>query len=140
MPYSYNVIVYRVVDGDTLDVDIDLGFSIWVREQRIRLNGIDAPETRTRNLNEKKWGYASKEFICEMIDNAEKVVIETQLDKTGKYGRILADLYCDGVNVCDALVKNRLAIPYTGGNRDENRKKYNIMELWNTDYDLWINE
>lgn len=137
MPYSYNVIVYRVVDGDTVDVDIDLGFGIWMRGQRIRLNGIDAPESRTRNLNEKKWGYAAKEFVCEMIDDAESVVIETQLDKTGKYGRILGDIICDGVNVTDLMVKKRLAIPYTGGNRDENRKKYNIMELWNTDYEMW---
>ena len=60
--YEYNCIIKRVVDGDTVDVDIDLGFGIWVHNQRIRLSGIDAPETRTRNLEEKALGFKTKEF------------------------------------------------------------------------------
>ena len=77
----------RVVDGDTVDCDIDLGFGVWLKNQRIRLYGIDAPETRTKDLEEKKAGQDAKLRLIAMMSN--KFLLTTVKDKKGKYGRIL---------------------------------------------------
>ncbi len=88
--YEYNCIIKRVVDGDTVDVDIDLGFGIWVHNQRIRLSGIDAPETRTRNLEEKALGFKTKEFVENALPlHSTQTLICTQYNSSGKYGRII---------------------------------------------------
>lgn len=89
--YEYNCKVLRVVDGDTVDVDIDLGFSVVLRNQRIRLLGIDAPESRTRDLEEKKLGKNATRFLEGIL--GETCILRTTLDKKGKYGRILGTLY-----------------------------------------------
>jgi len=89
-PYQYKAEVRRVVDGDTFDILIDLGFDTY-RHGRVRLYGINTPESRTKNLEEKKMGLAAKEFTDQWIKKANsKVKIETILDKNEKYGRILA--------------------------------------------------
>lgn len=77
----------RVVDGDTVDCDIDLGFGVWLKNQRIRLYGINAPETRTKDLEEKKAGLAAKLRLIALI--SDKFVLTSVKDKKGKYGRIL---------------------------------------------------
>ena len=89
--YEYNCKIVKVVDGDTVDVDIDLGFSVVLRNQRIRLLGIDAPESRTRDLEEKKLGKNATRFLEGIL--GETCILRTTLDKKGKYGRILGTLY-----------------------------------------------
>ena len=91
--YEYRAQVLRVVDGDTVDVLIDCGFSTF-RKERVRLYGIDAPESRTRDKIEKAAGLAAKARLQELIKNTEKkVIIKTELDKKGKYGRILGVIW-----------------------------------------------
>ena len=90
--YNYKATVTRVVDGDTVDVLIDLGFGIHYA-QRVRLYGINAPETRTRDKVEKKAGLAAKAYLKEILKtNKNKCIIITTLDKKGKYGRVLGEL------------------------------------------------
>ena len=95
--YEYRVKkVTGIVDGDTIDVDIDLGFNVSF-SQRVRLAGIDTPESRTKDLNEKKLGLEVKEWLKSKLKDAEDVVIKTELpDSSEKYGRILGWLYVKG--------------------------------------------
>ena len=96
--YHYNAEVTRVVDGDTVDAFIDLGFDLHSK-QRIRLFGINTPECRTRDKEEKVRGLAAKARLKELLkENKNKCVVRTQLDKKGKYGRLLGILYVDTVN------------------------------------------
>ncbi len=104
--YIYNAIVTKVVDGDTLDLEVDLGFSVKV-EHRIRLHGVDAYETSLRGdttEEEKQKGIEAKAFLIERLLR-KKVVIETIKDKKGKYGRYLANVCIDGKMVSEMLVK-----------------------------------
>ena len=91
--YEYSAEVLRIVDGDTVDVLIDCGFSTF-RKERVRLYGINAPESRTRDKEEKVRGLAAKARLEELINlTSSKIVIKTELDKKGKYGRILGVLW-----------------------------------------------
>ena len=90
--YEYKCTVVKVVDGDTVDVDIDLGFGVWMRKQRIRMYGIDAPESRTSNRLEKPYGIASKKYLIGMLDDKE-LILKTHKDAKGKYGRILGEIW-----------------------------------------------
>lgn len=92
--YKYEATVRRWVDGDTVDVDIDLGFGLIFHNQRIRLYGIDAYESRTRDLDEKEKGLAATAFVNEMAPVGSKVTLITY--KEGKYGRILGEIFIDG--------------------------------------------
>ena len=87
--FEYNCTIVKIVDGDTVDVDIDLGFGVWLKKQRIRLYGIDTPESRTRDLEEKKYGLVAKEFVMYHLPLGSTRTLTTVQDKTGKYGRIL---------------------------------------------------
>ena len=118
--YTYTAQLQRVIDGDTVDVVIDLGFSITYK-CRIRLKGINAPESRTRDLKEKAKGLAAKKRLEELLD-AEELIIRTHLDKTGKYGRILGKIYTgcnpwlsgdDEVCVNDVMIEEGHAVPYS---------------------------
>ena len=129
--FSYRVNkVTKVVDGDTIDVIIDLGFDIMYKS-RVRLFGIDTPESRTRDLVEKKYGLMSKEFLKEALKNAGKIVIKTHKgEETGKFGRILGEIFCDGVNINQRMCEVGHAVAYYGQNKDlveeahmKNRKK-----------------
>ena len=86
--YHYRADLKRVVDGDTIDVILDLGFDIHM-QARIRFAGINAPESRTKDLVEKQKGLESKRFVEDWLGNIDQIIIETQLDKKGKFGRIL---------------------------------------------------
>ena len=115
--YHYNAKVVRVVDGDTVDTLIDLGFDIRIG-QRVRLYGINTPECRTRDKDEKKAGLAAKARLVEMLkENKNKCVIKTSLDKKGKYGRVLGVLYVNDVDLNEALVNEGHAKQYYGGSR-----------------------
>jgi|TARA_R110001583_G_scaffold158205_1_gene310155 micrococcal nuclease len=117
--YEYRAEVLRVVDGDTVDVLIDCGFSTF-RKERIRLHGIDAPESRTKDKEEKVRGLAAKARLQELIKNtSKKVVIKTKLDKKGKYGRILGVIWDEGKkkNFNKMLVTEGHAKKYLGGKK-----------------------
>ena len=112
--YTYRCKVIRVVDGDTVDVDIDLGFSVVLKKQRIRLAGIDTPESRTRNLAEKELGLKAKERLKALCGS--EVFIQSL--GVGKYGRILAiPLTREGTNICATLINEGLAVEYWGGKK-----------------------
>ena len=125
--YQYRIKkVLKVVDGDTIDVDIDLGFNISYY-QRVRLAGIDTPESRTTDLAEKALGIEVKERVKHLIDNAKKIVIKTEKpDSSEKYGRILGWLYLDGAetSVNHALVADGYAWEYMG---DAKVKDYGVL-------------
>ncbi len=91
--YEYRCKVVHIVDGDTVDVDIDLGFGVWLHKERIRMYGIDTPESRTRDLEEKKYGLAAKAFLTGMLDDEGGLILKTQKDAEGKYGRILGEIW-----------------------------------------------
>jgi micrococcal nuclease len=113
-PFVYNAILERVVDGDTIDVTLDLGFSVFLHKQRIRLSGIDTPESRTRNLHEKALGKKASARLSELCVGSFKI---QSLGK-GKYGRILAIPYTeDGKDICKMLVKEGHAVEYHGGTK-----------------------
>ena len=117
--YEYSCKVERVVDGDTCDVVLDLGFDILYRS-RVRLYGIDTPESRTRNKDEKARGKMAGAFLKEAIEDGEKVVIQTKLkDSKGKYGRVLGDVVVDDVNINQLMVKCHLAVAYHGQSKDD---------------------
>ena len=112
--HRYNCTLIRVIDGDTIDVDIDLGFSVWLKKQRVRLSGIDTPESRTRNLEEKKLGLAAKARLIELCGQELQV---KSLGK-GKYGRILGVPYTkDGDDICQILIDEGHAVEYHGGTK-----------------------
>jgi micrococcal nuclease len=122
--YVYNAKCTRVVDGDTIDAEIDLGFDVKIKK-RIRLAGINAPESRTRNLVEKKLGLAAKEKLKDMMEGAANC-FELESKELGKYGRVLGKLHIDKIagkdvitKVCinDELVKLGYATEYDGGKR-----------------------
>ena len=118
--FEYFCKVERVVDGDTIDVDIDLGFDIH-HSARVRMMGIDTPESRTRNLAEKAMGLASKARLKELL-KGKKIIIETSKEGKGKFGRVLADVIAidkEGgeINCNQQLVEEGHARPYTGGKK-----------------------
>ena len=113
--YEYRVILDRVVDGDTVDVDIDLGFDTWLSKQRIRLYGLDTWESRTRDLEVKAKGLLAKEFTKHMVSEAEEIILISHGKE--KYGRILGEVICDGVSLNDALIENGHAVKYYGGKK-----------------------
>ena len=118
--YEYKCKILRIVDGDTVDVDIDLGFGIWRHRERVRLVGIDTPESRTRDLVEKKFGLAAKEFVRFMMPVGSAQTITTQKDKTGKFGRILGELWFGRThNINQLLVDNHHAVRYHGQSKEE---------------------
>ena len=111
--YKYQATIKRWVDGDTVDVDIDLGFGLIYSNQRLRLYGIDAWESRTRDLDEKEKGLAAKAFVNEMAPVGTQVTIITY--KEGKYGRILAEVFLDeDTNLNKLLTEKGHAERYEG--------------------------
>jgi|TARA_Y100000004_G_scaffold121938_1_gene137078 micrococcal nuclease len=131
--FSYRVSkVVKVVDGDTIDVILDMGFDILYK-QRVRLFGIDTPESRTSDKIEKKYGLMSKKFLQDKLKSASKISIKTYKgEETGKFGRILGDVFVDGKSVNMALCKAGHAVPYYGQNKAlvekahmKNREKLN---------------
>ena len=110
--YVYAARCVQVIDGDTLDLDIDLGFHVTIR-QRVRLRGIDAPELWGKD---KDRAVAARTEVTIWTDGVE-LLIRTELDETDKYGRMLADVWGNGLNLSDYLVERGLARRYDGGKR-----------------------
>ena len=117
--YEYRCKILRIVDGDTIDVDIDLGFGVWLHKERIRLAGIDTPESRTRDLTEKAFGFASKDFVKSIMPIGSQQIIRTQKDKTGKFGRILGDFVIEYRFLTEIMLEKHYAVPYFGGDKDK---------------------
>lgn len=120
--YEYRVHILRVVDGDTVDVDIDLGFGIWLRNERVRIMGIDTPESRTRDKVEKVFGLAAKKRLKELL--GKTAVLQTQVSKDGedlkgKFGRILGDFVTGDSTVTKIMIEEGYCVPYFGGSKDE---------------------
>jgi len=115
--YEYNCKVKRVVDGDTVDVLIDLGFDI-AYASRVRLYGIDTPESRTRDKDEKARGFISKDFLKSWLDKGS-VVIRTRKDKKGKFGRILGEMVVDDININELMIEEHHAVKYHGQSKDD---------------------
>ena len=135
--YEYKAKILRVVDGDTVDVDIDLGFGVWLRNERVRIMGIDTPESRTRDKEEKKFGLLAKERLKELLPKGKDSVLRTQIDKDGedakgKFGRILGNfVYGHGHNgrftmVTDILIKEGHAVAYYGQNKEDIEKAHQL--------------
>tara|TARA_R110000850_G_scaffold62013_1_gene141517 strand:- start:813 stop:1253 length:441 start_codon:yes stop_codon:yes gene_type:complete len=126
--YEYRATIVKIIDGDTVDVDIDLGFNVVLKDERVRIAGIDTPESRTRDLEEKKFGLAAKARVKELL--GKTCVLKTQINKNGedmkgKFGRILGDF-----NVYDSttdswklltsiLISEGHAVPYHGQNKED---------------------
>ena len=135
--YEYRVKIIKVVDGDTVDVDIDLGFGVTLTDERVRIMGIDTPESRTRDKVEKVFGKAAKKALQDMLGKTS--ILKTQInrdgeDMKGKFGRILGDFIIDrngdSISVVQALIEDGHAVDYYGGSKDDikaahmiNRKK-----------------
>ena len=121
--FEYKCKIVKVIDGDTTDVDIDLGFGVWLKKQRIRFHGIDTPESRTRDLEEKKYGLAAKAFVKEYLLLGSTQTLITVKDGVGKYGRILGEILVPGdhpnqsISVNKTLVIEGHAVEYHGGKK-----------------------
>ena len=119
--YEYNVTIVKVVDGDTVDVDIDLGFGMTYKKQRVRMMGIDTPESRTRDLVEKKFGKASKKHLQNLLSEAERLTLMSH-DK-GKFGRILGEIFAhheeEEFSINQIMIDDHHAVPYSGQSKDD---------------------
>lgn len=122
--YEYKCEVKRIVDGDTVDVIIDLGFSI-LYSTRVRLYGIDTPESRTRDKDEKVRGLLSKDYLKEWLDQGG-VIIRTYRDKKGKFGRVLGEMVVGGRNINLLMVDENLAVKYKGQSKDDIKKEHQV--------------
>ena len=130
--YEYYCKILKVVDGDTVDVDIDLGFGVWLKKERVRVNGIDTPESRTRDKEEKKFGLISKNRVKQLLPVGSTQILKTESDrngedKKGKFGRILGDFVftksVDGGRLTDrlsdVLIDENMAVKYHGQSKDD---------------------
>jgi len=130
MSYRYNVKVTRIVDGDTVDVDIDLGFGMVYKKQRVRMMGIDTPESRTRDLEEKFYGKQSKYHLEDLLKDQK---VQLQSHDKGKFGRILGELFIgeSAFSVNQQMIKDYHAVPYFGQSKDETEQghKWNKAAL-----------
>ena len=125
---EYDVNVIKVVDGDTVDVDIHLGFGVILADERVRIVGIDTPESRTRDKVEDLFGEAAKARLKELMDEGAKLMTTEDKhgeDLKGKFGRILGDFRLpSGEKVTDVLIEEGHAVAYFGGSKDEIQQKH----------------
>jgi micrococcal nuclease len=119
-PFAYRVkSMVKIIDGDTFDCILDLGFDVLL-EARVRMAGIDTPESRTRDLVEKQFGLASKKYLIERIEAAEDIIVRTELDnEKGKFGRILGTVYLDDTDVNQQMIQDGYAVGYHGQSKDD---------------------
>ena len=143
--HEYNCTIRRVVDGDTVDVDIDLGFGIWIHNERVRLYGIDTPESRTRDLEEKKAWLFAKDVVLHYLPEGSKQVLRTHKDKVGKYGRVLGEfviydsLADRQTTINQFMIEHKIGVEYGGKSKDdivkqhiENRKYLEDKRMFET--------
>lgn len=140
--FEYNFKLRKIVDGDTIDVDIDLGFGVWLKKQRIRMMGIDTPESRTSDDEEKVYGLLAKQRLTNLIADAK--VLKTYNDERGKYGRILGEVICyfaaedRWAGSSEIMISEGHGVAYHGQSKDDiaeehlaNRKKLTDLGLVN---------
>ena len=125
--WTYRCNVLKVVDGDTVDVDIDLGFGIWQKNERVRIMGIDTPESRTRDKIEKKFGLAAKARLKSLL--GPKPVLRTTISKKGedmkgKFGRVLGDFLIEDKPVSEIMCQEGHAVAYFGGAKADVQKQH----------------
>lgn len=115
--YEYNCKIVRVIDGDSIILDIDLGFGLWIHGESIRLFGVDCPECRSRDKEEKAAGLAAKDFVKRLLHDGGTYTLTTK--EKGKFGRYLGTIYLtEETSINDALIKERLAVPYFGQSKN----------------------
>ena len=134
--YEYRVKeVIKVVDGDTVDLLLDLGFKLFKKE-RCRIAGIDTPESRTRDLKEKKYGLEAKAFLQDVLKNAENLSVKTEKD--GKFGRMLGYLMAENIDgtINDLMIEAGHAWPYHGAKKDDSEDRFQILEERRVQYEL----
>jgi micrococcal nuclease len=125
--FEYQCKIIKVIDGDTTDVDIDLGFGVWMKKQRIRFYGIDTPESRTSDDVEKIYGMKAKRFVESYLPLGSTQVLRTKKDSTGKYGRILGEFVVDdttvhpnvSTTVNQLLIDKHHAVAYFGQSKED---------------------
>ena len=125
--WTYRAKVVRVIDGDTVDVDIDLGFGIWQKNERVRIMGIDTPESRTRNKIEKKFGLAAKaklKSILGKITVLKTTINKKGVDMKGKFGRVLGDFLQNDKSVAKIMCETGHAVAYFGGAKANTQKQH----------------
>ena len=128
--YEYKCKVLRVVDGDTVDVDIDLGFDMWIHNERVRLYGIDTPESRTRDLEEKKAGLFAKDVVEHYLPVGSKQVLRTHKDKVGKYGRVLGEFIIHDseqdrqTTINEFMIRHKIGVEYSGKSKEEIKQQH----------------
>lgn len=117
--YEYKCRIVRVVDGDTVDVDIDLGFNTWIHNERVRLEGVDTPESRTTDLIERFFGLLAKKMLEEKLPAGSTQVLQTTTSSaTEKYGRTIGFFKSDLATINQWLIDNHYAVAYSGQNKD----------------------
>ena len=124
---EYDVVLIKCVDGDTVDVDIDLGFGVWLKDERVRIMGIDTPESRTSDKVEKVFGTAAKNRLKELLSEGGKLITtedKSGEDMKGKFGRILGDFYVERFEgkrerVTEIMAEEGHCVPYFGGSKDD---------------------
>jgi len=127
--YQYKCKINKVLDGDTVDIDLDLGFNIILANQRVRMAGVDTPESRTSNKEEKPRGLLSKKKLAEKLPTGSWQIIETQKSDNNddKFGRILGVFILeDGTRVNEWLIANNYAVPYKGENKELTQEQHQI--------------
>ena len=123
--YEYSCKIVKVIDGDTADVDIDLGFGVWLKKQRIRFYGIDTPESRTSDKVEKIYGLMAKEVVLSYLPVGSTQTLRTKKDGKGKYGRILGEFLIHDVKtdaqitLNDFMIREHYAVAYFGQSKEE---------------------
>ena len=122
--YEYRCKVSRVIDGDTVDVDIDLGFGVWLHKERVRVLGIDTPESRTRDKEEKKYGLAAKAFVKDFFKIGDVILTTKKYDAKGKFGRILGDFKCNGRTLSKVMIEMHHAVEYHGQSKEDIREAH----------------
>ena len=126
--YEYKCKIIKIVDGDTVDIDLDLGFGVWLRDERVRIMGIDTPESRTSDKVEKVFGLAAKDRLNSLLGS--EAVLLSQVTKggenmKGKFGRILGDFKTiNGDTVTEILMNEGHAVAYNGGSKDDVEKQH----------------
>ena len=134
--HEYKARITKIVDGDTIKCDIDLGFSMFLSNQTIRLYGVDTPESRTSDKEEKYYGNLSKQFLNDYCPKGSYITLRTHLDKKGKFGRILGELIVNDTNLNKALIEENLAVEYFGQSKVDIEKEHlmNRVKLNNKGY------
>ena len=122
--YEYQCTIVKIIDGDTVDVDIDLGFGVWMRNERVRFKGIDTPESRTRDKEEKVFGLFAKQYVEKAMPVGSTQILKTFKDSTGKFGRILGDFIVNDKSLIQEMIDKGIGVAYEGQSKDDIQKQH----------------